>query len=400
MKDATLDIAYDLCRTCLGTPSSARKVVRVLQRRIKRANGSAYVAHRIPWLLSMAYGKMRSTEARPFLLSADEQLALDKDEQATHRLEAWMVYFQRLTLVEKVTVLLLHKHGVSRDHTSAALGIPLESLALVETQALDRLCNWIWPGNDGSQRDNQLKELKHAFEQSTWADPAEHDPDRFIDPKTGKMNWRKAPWYLRFGAEGLGLTLIALVIVVAIPRVRVIYENRLEQQMKAADLSELAMPQASWDGDPDLGESTQGKDATAASESLDESLQNLDGGRTTAGTAPDNSKLKVGPAEIWRFNMRTDSPKDLRVAVSRVLTQIGATSDDGLQGVAAPGGVQFIALAPRDKVLELKTRLEELARASQTSQTLIKDPFAWVKSRSRQPIPEGQTRTVIWISQI
>lgn len=399
MKDATLDIAYDLCRTCLGTPGAARKVVRVIERRIKSANGSAYVAHRIPWLLSMAYTQLRSTAARPVLLSADEQLALDKDEQASSRLEAWAFYFQRLTLVEKVTVLLLHKHGVSREHTSSALGIPLESLALVEAQALDRLCNWIWPGNDGNPREKQLNDLKKAFESSTWADPGEHDPDRFIDPKTGKIRWRKAPWYLRFGVEGLGLTSVALIIVVAIPRVRVIYENRLEQQMKAADLSELAMPQASWDGEPDLGESTAEVEKSVDAESLDESLQQVDPVRGTAGVS-DNSKLKVGPAEIWRFNLRTDSPKDLRVAVSRVLEQVGAKSDDGLQGVAAPGGVQFIALAPRDKVLELKTRLEELARASQTSQTLIKDPFAWVKSRSRQSIPEGQTRTVIWISQI
>lgn len=304
-------------------------------------------------------------------------------------------------MIEKVAILLLHKHGVSREHTSAALGIPASSLELVESQALDRLCNWIWPGSEASERPAQLSQLKTAFEESPWADPAEHDPDRFIDPKTGQIHWRKAPWYLRFGAEGLGLTALALLLVVLIPRIRVIYENRLEEQLRAADLSELAMPQASWDGDADIAGSTAEREEPApAGDTLDESLENLDVARTPSSGSTDSSKLKVGPAEIWRFNLRTDSPKDLRVAVSKVLSEIGAQSDDGLQGVAAPGGVQFIALAPREKVLDLKTRLESLARAAQTRQTLIRDPFAWVKSRSRQKIPEGQTRTVIWISQI
>ena len=53
-------------------------------------------------------------------------------------------------------------------------------------------------------------------------------------------------------------------------------------------------------------------------------------------------EIHVGKAEVWRFNMKTDSPHDMRPKIVKLLSDLKIPQNTvGFAGIEAPGGIQF-----------------------------------------------------------
>ena len=118
----------------------------------------------------------------------------------------------------------------------------------------------------------------------------------------------------------------------------------------------------------------------------------------------DDEGLRVGSSEIWRFNLKTDSPHEVRHRIEQILGDLHVpASTPGFGGVEAPGGIQFDLLVPRGIVLELKKQLQKLSPKqvpAEGATVASADNFTWYKNRSKRKIAEGRARVVIWLSQI
>src|SRR5690606_23649234 len=119
----------------------------------------------------------------------------------------------------------------------------------------------------------------------------------------------------------------------------------------------------------------------------------------------------VGNSEVWRFNVRTESPIELRPKVIRALASVDIPKDTpGFQGIEAPGGIQFNLLVPKTTIPTLKKRIQDLAHTSATpvdtsdTSQVLAGTFFWYKSKARGKsqgaIPPGQARVVIWLSRM
>lgn len=208
--------------------------------------------------------------------------------------------------------------------------------------------------------------------------------------KNFKLFWRELPAPTRLLTEGV---LIAAVVILGVqlgPRVRAIYEKNLDEQLekmiRAEDYETADVPLARGKADPD-------PNATASTEDH-ENFQD------DAEVGSPHSEMHVGKGEIWRFNMKTDSPSLTRSKIMKAFGEIGlAATVEGFSGVEAPGGIQFDLLVPSNAVSDLKTKLEKMAMQPADSDN-VSDAFTWYKNRSKKPIPSGTTRVVIWLSQI
>ncbi|NDD91058.1 hypothetical protein EBZ37_03110, partial [bacterium] len=114
-------------------------------------------------------------------------------------------------------------------------------------------------------------------------------------------------------------------------------------------------------------------------------------------------------SQLWRFNIRTDSPQELRSKIHHTLQKAGALpSSRFIHGIAVPGGIQFDALVPLEKIENLKEELATFANKKITSgnqqaepeveRPLPSSPFTWFRNRSKRPLPAGSARVIIWLS--
>jgi hypothetical protein len=123
-------------------------------------------------------------------------------------------------------------------------------------------------------------------------------------------------------------------------------------------------------------------------------------------TAPDKNGIKdehVGNSEVWRFNLKTDSPLEVRPRIVQVLRGLQiAENTPGIDGVEAPGGIQFDLLVPQASVNTLKKQLQSMAPKAPTDQTdsPAAETFTWYMNKSKRKLPEHKTRIVIWLSQM
>jgi hypothetical protein len=242
--------------------------------------------------------------------------------------------------------------------------------------------------------------------------------------RMGRTRWEQVPWYIRTTAEGTGIVLLILLGISYGPKLRALFERNLERNMgEFADT--LGSPQFPGDGSDtsalnlplsrgknltaggtevpghNTGTSETDSFASEGEEDGDDSIT-VEGG-TGADEGPDEVPVKVGNSEIWRFNMKTDSPHEIRPRIVQLLTDLNIpTSTPGLGGTEAPGGIQFDLMLPQSVVPALKKQLQRLAPP--TPEGLAGSPvgetFTWYKNRSRHPIPSGQTHVVIWLSQM
>lgn len=230
--------------------------------------------------------------------------------------------------------------------------------------------------------------------------------------KLSKSKWQDIPWYFRTAIEGGLVALFILLGISAGPRIRSLYERSVER--KVDDFSDSLAPEepenaaarsnqiSSAPALPALGgkpttTDTSGNDGGEDFASSDD--EDADGEEVAVDQ---DENLHVGKSEVWRFNLKSDSPGEMRPQIIKTLSELGVPATlAGLNGIEAPGGIQFDLVLAQSVVTNLKHHLQKMAPLTpNATQASSKEPFTWYKKKSRTPIPEGKARVVIWISQI
>lgn len=239
-----------------------------------------------------------------------------------------------------------------------------------------------------------------------------------IEIKNRRIKWDRTPWFVRAGIEGIGIALVVLVVVATVPKIRSVYERSLEMRLSDFRLSDFFGGKGIDDEIANLplarGKTTAagaegGEPAVAQDEFLgeEEGEDDLDTIGKPSKAQPD---IHVGSSEVWRFNLKTDSPHDLRPKVVQLLRGVDLPANlPGIGGIEAPGGIQFDIIAPQEIVAKIKTELQHIAgdssirslesRTVNPLNSLSSDAFTWYKVKSRRTIPQGKARVVIWLSQ-
>ncbi len=261
--------------------------------------------------------------------------------------------------------------------------------------------------------------------------PIRKAPLESVLPKRGrreriKAHWKHLPWFMRSSLEGLAIVMIILLGISAGPKLRALYERGLEQSLsefgeKAEPLSAL---EAANSGGPvnhgpiapvpgaqfadgtlnpvqhpgDDFSASEGGDSGDSDAEADDSHADEGTGDSEEATVPSGPLASAGRAEIWRFNLKTDSPQEVRGKVAQILHDLKVNAQN-IRGIEAPGGVQFDLLVAQAIIGELKQSLEKLS-VEKASAAPAQESFTWYKSKSRKPIPSGKTRVVIWLSQL
>lgn len=237
--------------------------------------------------------------------------------------------------------------------------------------------------------------------------------------RLGRSRWDQLPWYVRTTLEGTSIVFLILLGISAGPKVRALYERNIERNLSefteslsqndSSEATALNLPLSRGKTTsapvtaPDAA-SGHGGDEFASSEG-GESESDDDAAEGSGVDAGDSGTgdIRVGNAEIWRFNLKTDSPHEIRPKVVQLLAELKIPpGTPGLGGIEAPGGIQFDLFLSQAVVGPLMKQLQKLAPPTPegTSGSSLGETFTWYKNRSKAPVPAGQTHVVIWLSQI
>lgn len=215
-----------------------------------------------------------------------------------------------------------------------------------------------------------------------------------------RTGWDSIPWYAKASIEGGGIVLIVLLGISAGPRIRAAYEKGIEQSLREFTES-MTQDQLAKQGMP-MGRAKVANPNRAAQDDFAGEREEEEG-TTEDEEAVTDGDIQVGNSEIWRFNLKSDNPHEIRPKIVQLLNAVVNTSDNSQAygGIEAPGGIQFDVLVPKSAVPGLKKDLQKMTpRAPEDiSDTPMGETFTWYKVKSRKPIPSGQTRVVIWLSQ-
>jgi hypothetical protein len=239
--------------------------------------------------------------------------------------------------------------------------------------------------------------------------------------RLGRSRWEQIPWYIRTTLEGTSIVFLILLGISAGPKVRALYERNIERNLSefteslsqndsSAETAVLNLPlsrgktaaaasSSGQEGAPGPGDVTQDGDEFASEGNENDADDSAEG----TGTVASEMDVRVGNSEIWRFNLKTDSPHEMRPKIVQLLTDLKvAAGTPGLGGIEAPGGIQFDLLLSQSVVAPLKKQLQKLAPP--TPEGLAGSPagetFTWYKNKSKAPVASGQTHVVIWLSQM
>ena len=467
------DLAYDLAASLLWSTSNGTLMLKRLYlspagKELQAMSGSklerAAVFRELIRLLRDSQWRYKRR------LTTAEQRMLDANRSEEARLRQFDSYLHRLSIDDLSVLLLKDKLGLPLSEVASALETPEGTLQMQRQQAFESLCDWIWERSDIKRPDDCYKhqgkataywdgslspaertetekhlagcgpctefhERMHKVIQATRNHPrlllpAERRGHRIAnDPvaqdfRTRKLRFSEIPWFFRTGAESLFITLAILLGVALIPRVQRLYEASVNQRLDTMIASSTedspinglpaeraGKPEAS-PAAPSAADFTE-DDGTSSSEDLApvaaEGDSDLDEPR-----APDSADTPMpgaGPSEVWRFSLRTSSPKDIRLKMVEKLTGLGATPENtpGMKGVEAPGGIQFNLVVDRKWLGEIRKTLKTLngevagddRNTARTQNPLAtSEPLKWYRSASKTPLPAGKTRIIIWLSQI
>lgn len=217
-------------------------------------------------------------------------------------------------------------------------------------------------------------------------------------------------WWMRTGAEGTAVALALLLALALAPRARTLYERALERRLDAfpvADLDPTASSPSNSGGAPSPARGKLDADAAsgpAAREDFTGEYGEEEDSESNSGNSADD-QAQVGASEIWRFNLKTDSPREVQPRVIQLLKSLGVpSSTPGLAGIEAPGGIQFDLLVDPSVIGPLRNGLRKLipgapAAAADTAPA-ANAQFTWYKNKSKTRMAAGKTRIVIWLSQV
>lgn len=212
--------------------------------------------------------------------------------------------------------------------------------------------------------------------------------------------WQFAPWFVRTSVEGAVVSLGIMMIVAWVPKLRSIYEKTVAHKLESYNFSSDFSGDFSGNfsgeraGDarrsvPQAGESTAAGDA---GDEADPHALDLE----PTGQTIDDKDVTVGENEVWRLNIKTDSPKDVRLKIEQVLAKFSIPQDSPeSRGIQAPGGVQYILAFPIEKVIPFKNEISTLSLVGTSGAS-----FTWFKNKSKKKIPAGSTSVIVWVYQI
>jgi len=239
-----------------------------------------------------------------------------------------------------------------------------------------------------------------------------------IDNPNRRSKWERTPWFVRTGVEGVGIAFVILFVVAMVPRIRALYERSIERRLDAFNMADLLMES---EKEQPLAPLTRGKVVGAEGHEVVDDFAGSESDDSEDDEKPTQKKKNfpdviVGNSEIWRFNLKTDSPRDVRPKIVQTLSELKLPSDTpGLGGIEAPGGIQFDLLVSQNSISGLRSQLQKLANTlpgsnrNHTSGTGPEtsaapnpgsDTFTWYKNKSKRQIPAGKARVVIWLSQM
>ncbi len=216
--------------------------------------------------------------------------------------------------------------------------------------------------------------------------------------RIGRLRWRRLPWYLRTSIEGSAIVALILLGVSSGPRIRALYERSIERSLGDFAESLTTEPEHA----PAAGPALARGNVQAQTEPAEGDEYNSEGESDDSGE-DEGTAAVAGKGEIWRLNVKTDSPHEIRTKIIELLTELKiASTTPGFGGIEAPGGIQFDLLLPQAVVAKLKSSVEKLAPPAPPAlaDSPAGETFTWYKNRSKKPIPDGKTRVVIWLSQM
>lgn len=393
---------YDLCYFSLQDKTSALQAFKaILKSTSKKKELNLFQNYKSAWVLQNAIhhishidGNKHRTSESPHLLdelSQEHQPALE-DLRFKH-------YFLRLAVEDRILLILWDRLKISQPLVSSAFGKTTESLSVQRDQAIRRLYEQVYGEiKKASAQENPSLMIpallsRDAIHHSPQNEPAESTSSPALASRLAK--WKRTPWYIRTGIEGFGVAITVLMTIVAIPRLRSIYESRIDRRLESYDLSSALnnknpLPQA--DSENPESDSTDSENETDSNDNHSQEIVS-------------SGPIKIQEGEIWRFYIKTESPMEMRPKIIQLLQSTDvASGNPAFRGIDAPGGIQFDLLVPKESVLQFREEIDRLA------QEFLKDTgnlnlslnqiFTWYRSRSKKPIPAGKTRIIIWLSQI
>lgn len=374
-------LLLDLCRIESKDNTEVQAHFEKISRRLrKRAKSEKYDELMRPWALQIAAQILRphgeraaqSTNASP------DQTDLDR----------FQVYFQRLPFDHRALLLWSEKHKIQNSELASVFQIPEESIRLRLEMTKRTLTTAMGQPISVAEWITSLLEKR-----------SQPGSDKKNTPIKTKYRWEEAPWFVKSSIEALGVVTLILAVVSGIPKIRTIYEENLEKRLETYDLAEVTPPSASdEEGFDDINQSS-----VPADDLEGELPSNLPA--QSASAAPQTlspTSVRVGPGEIWRFIVKTDSLLEMMEKISKILTSPPVSlSDPATAGRKVPGGVQFDLLVPSQLVPQISEQIEKTAQLSADSlaEAQANETFRWYKARSRTRVPSGSTRVVIWLSQ-
>lgn len=205
--------------------------------------------------------------------------------------------------------------------------------------------------------------------------------------------WDKLPWYLRTCVEGLGIVVLVLIGISSAPRIRTLYEKSIEHSLSDyKDNMNLHAQTGEGEAIPPLEVAAHSTQDGHASE--DDIAGEADSAPVETGHS--------GRSQLWRFSLKTVSPDELRPLVVKALTELKIPpTAPGLGGIQVPGGIEFDLIVPETIVSELKEVLHKLvAKPGEVRTDSEKsENFSWYRVHSKQKLPDGKSKVVIWLSQ-
>lgn len=218
--------------------------------------------------------------------------------------------------------------------------------------------------------------------------------------------WIRRPWYVKFFLEGVAVVLVAFTIVKTAQQLIAWQEKSIDDQL--GKIESQPQDKTSTNLPPGFAKNAatttaRTSSASDADESDTDSVAPLDDYAEDDEGAGDN--VEVGRSEVWRFYLKTDSPSDVRSQVVTVLKQLNLFDQTpNTLGMEAPGGIQFDVIADANDVATLKHAIEKLNPRQGDGDSLgsspLSQPFTWYKKKSREPLPSGKARVIIWLSQL
>jgi len=145
------DLLFDLCESVLWNPHQAQTVFRAILKDIRSAlRGQSYSDYERPWILRIAFERLRKVSRQSRKVTASEQIQMDASQNIAARLKQFEMYFHRLATEDQMLLLLRDKYGLPYPEIASAIGLPEGSIKQQRQQALRSLDEWIWAEGDPS----------------------------------------------------------------------------------------------------------------------------------------------------------------------------------------------------------------------------------------------------------